>query len=90
MNVMRCLSLAFAILALVTGLVAAFYWYRSSMITYPSELNGITPLGGPTMVFASPLVTALQECGRLNKIAAGCSAAAAFFASVSSFAGSLT
>ncbi len=86
---LHCLSLVFAALTLASGLVAAFYWRRSSLVTYPSELHGLTPIGGVTMVIARPLVEALQESGRLNKIAASWSAVAAFFAGVSSFAGSL-
>jgi hypothetical protein len=58
-------------------------WYRSSKVTYPDKLHSATPIGGMGIVFTGPLLEAIQESGRLNKIAAGMSAVAAALVALS-------
>jgi hypothetical protein len=69
----------FNLLAVVSALVAAFYWYMSSRVLMPSELVGGALIGGLVYVNTTPLVVAAKESGRLNAIAAFWSAAAAIF-----------
>jgi hypothetical protein len=67
----------------VAGALAAWYWYRSSKVRYPDNLHSITPLGGAGLVLTEPWLKAVQEGGRLNKIAASWSAVAAFLGALS-------
>jgi hypothetical protein len=82
----------FDLLAAVSSLLAAVFWYWASQVEGPpsalvgsSGWDGIAPSGlGPnTAVDASPLVKFVKESGRRNKVAALCSAAAALFACLS-------
>ena len=74
------------LLTAIAGAVAARYWYRSSKVPYPDNLHSITPLGGPGIVIIEPLLKAVREGGRLNKIAASWSAVAAFLVALSALA----
>ena len=75
------------VISAVTAAIAAFYWWKSSTVQIPNELNGISGWGGPTVVDTQPLVDAAAESGRLNSKAAKWSAIAAFFAGLSSICG---
>lgn len=84
MNIMKSIYYVTVACASLTGLIAASYWYKSSIVPYPPKLHGIVPVGGSATVFVEPLTVALRESGRLNKIAACWSGLAAFFGGVSS------
>lgn len=75
------------VISAVAAAVAAFYWWKSSTVQIPNELNGISSWGGPTVVDMQPLVAAAAESGRLNSIAAKWSAIAAAFSGLSSIFG---
>ena len=65
------------------GAIAAWYWYRSSKVAYPDRLHANTMFEGVGIVNTAPLLKAVQESGRLNKIAVGLSAVAAFLVALS-------
>jgi hypothetical protein len=77
------------LLAALSSLLAAVFWYRASQVEAPpSALVGSSgwadDTGAPNAaVDASPLVKFVKESGRRNKVAALCSAAAALFACLS-------
>ena len=70
--------------ASVTGMVAAVYWFRSATMKYPSDFVAIVPVGGVGRVNTKPLLEAMQESARLNKLAAIYTCAAAFLLALSS------
>jgi hypothetical protein len=70
---MKFASLSFAILALVTGLIAAYYWYQASKVEVVplwQELGTIEPLGGGDTHWIVGMLKAAQKSGALNKLAA--------------------
>lgn len=79
---------AITLLAGIASAFAAYFWFRASQVPAPPPAQpGFAVWGSRThpdapnvSVDASLLVEYVQESGRLNKIAASCSAAAAFFA----------
>ncbi len=78
---MKIAEIAIAVLAFVTGLVAAWYWYRASKITAdpgwgPNGLAepGIHPAAQDAWIVA--MLRSASESARLNKIAAFWTAAA--------------
>jgi hypothetical protein len=73
------------LLAATTGVAAAFFWFRSAMVPYPSNLRGTAPIGGLVNVNMNPLLEAVKRNGRLNKIAAALTGVAAGFGAVASF-----
>lgn len=74
----------FSFLAAVTGFAAAWYWFYSARVAYPSILHGDTLYGG-TVVNANPLLQAVQKSARLNMVAAILTGVAALFAGVAAF-----
>ena len=73
----------FDLLAALSSLLAAVFWYRASQVEAPETLHGGAGWGGPVTVDASPLVNFVRESGRRNKVAALYSAAAALCAFLS-------
>jgi len=72
---MKVAEIAIAILAFVTGLVAAWYWYRASKITADPGWgpNGLAEPGVHSAAQDAWIAAMLQsasESARLNKIAA--------------------
>jgi hypothetical protein len=87
---MAYLITQFNILAALSSALAAYFWYQASQVKAPPKtLKGGTTLFHPqlnpqnTSIDTSPLVDYVQESGRLNKVAAKWSAAAALFAFLS-------
>jgi len=78
------LSLMLSLMSAVAALAAAIYWFRSSRVIYPASISGSVPHGGGAYIDARPIADAASKSGRLNKIAAGYSAFAAFAAALSS------
>ena len=76
-------TVIFNLLTAAVGMVAAWYWYRSSKVPYPGKLHGVAPIGGPVTINTNPLLAAVQEGARLNKLAARWSAVAAFLVALS-------
>lgn len=81
MHDMKIAEIALAILAFVTGLVAAGYWYRASKITADPGWgrNGLVEPGVHSAAQDAWIAAMLQsasESARLNKIAALWTAAA--------------
>ena len=72
------------LLAAASGLIAAWYWFWSATIKYPNHLEGGWTFAGAS-ISTSPLLEAVQESGRLNKIAAIFTGIAALFASIAAF-----
>jgi hypothetical protein len=81
--IVQLIIFALNLLAAVSGLVAAWYWFRSANVRYPSNLGGIAPIGGMVHVNTNPLLQAVQESGRLNKIAATFTGVAALLGAAS-------
>ena len=88
----RCVAFSLAVGGLVFGLIAAWYWFKSTRV--PIEpLNG-DPNAIMPVVFEVEQVTWLaaqfranQEVGRLNTIAASLMAVAVVFSTASSVVG---
>jgi hypothetical protein len=84
---MKCIGIVAAVGALICGLIAAYYWYKSSIIEF-----------GPDWEF-EPVVEELKSIGRfdgimkaakassnLNKLAARSTAASVVLSAISSIA----
>ena len=75
---MKCMSIGFAILGVITGMVAAWIWYQSSLIQYhpnwglPGTGNPIEPVDEEQKQadINYALQNGLNEASRLNKNAA--------------------
>jgi hypothetical protein len=89
-------SIAMAVLALITGIVAARYWYRSSKV----DIEPIWPTGagGPVEPgehedsqdgWIGGALTAFSESARLNAKAAVWTAASVVFAAIASILSAL-
>jgi hypothetical protein len=74
------------VIAAVASGIAAYWWYRSAQVDYPPTLSGGSP-GSAAFVSTAPLVRAVDETSRRNKIAAGWSAVAAVLLAVSAICG---
>ena len=74
-------------LAALASALAAYFWYRPSQVEAPKSLVVSVPLSGPAWINTGPLIEFAMESGRRNKVAALCSAAAAFFAGLSAILG---
>jgi hypothetical protein len=90
---MKCVSIAFALGALVTGLTAAFHWYKASEVPIDP---GWTPENPEPvdeelkqMDLNVAIIKAAGESAALNKIAALWTAAAVVLGAISSFIESL-
>jgi hypothetical protein len=70
----------------IASFVAAYYWFRSSVVLPPAVLTGNDWFGGGLVsVNARPLVASASDSGRLNGIAAlwsGVAASCFFISSV--------
>ncbi len=66
--------------------LAAWYWYRSSQVLFPTILHGGALIGGRVDVATTPILKAVAENSRLNKVAAAWSAVAAAAAALSALA----
>jgi hypothetical protein len=73
-------------MAAFVGAVSAWYWYRSARVTYPPNLQGGWTFAGVD-VSTRPLLEAVQESGRLNKIAAALTAGASGLVAISTLIG---
>ena len=92
----RMVSLAFAIATFISGLVAAYYWYRSSR---PAPAESMEPMSSieddqtlhilSVRVDLDGLRTAMIETSRLNKYASIWSAFAAGFGAIASLIGTM-
>lgn len=89
---MKHISIALAIAGLFTGLIAARYWYKASIVpvdpdweTEPADIEGLGSLRG----WSTATLVALIESSNLNKTAALWTAAAVVFSTLSSLVGSL-
>jgi hypothetical protein len=99
---MHCFSIAVGVIALVTGLIAAYWWYQSAQIVpVPSwAVSG----GGETGVFGgvepgdsqlsdsgwiASLLVAAQKSADLNKRAALWTASSVLAGAIANFAGNI-
>jgi hypothetical protein len=93
MNYMKCISIGLAVCSLVFGLVAAFYWYRSSTVKPDPGWTRENP--EPVvpeirqMVWNSAILTAVTVSADLNKLAAIWTALSVALAGAASIFGSL-
>jgi len=88
---MKVAEIAIAILAFVTGLVAARYWYRASKITADPGWgpNGLAEPGVHSAAqdaWITAMLKSASESARLNKIAALWTAMAVALTGISSIA----
>jgi hypothetical protein len=86
---MRYVSLGLAIGAMISGLVAAWYWYRGSIVKVTPKTDGrfgggIASSGGP---WTAGIFDAIADAGRLNKIAARWTALSVALSGLASVAG---
>jgi len=87
---MKFISFALALLALVTGLVAAARWYKASKVEIMplwAELGVIEPLGGSSNHWIVGILKAAQKSGALNKEAALWTASSVFLSALSAVIG---
>jgi len=91
MSEMKITSMALAICALFAGLLAAWYWYKSSVVKLVPKTDG--RFGGGMATAPAPWVAgaidAFAEAARLNKNASLWTAATVVLAALSSVAGTL-
>src|SRR6185437_9618111 len=86
-----------ALAALVCGLIAAWYWFRSSRVaidpgwTLPGEPGPSEPAdaGAQQMAWIAATITASNEVARLNKSASLWTAASVVFSAASAIVGAL-
>lgn len=83
---MRCTSL-FAIGALVTGLIAAWYWYQSSKVPIKSTQPDARSFDMAAFGMAAGTLEALQKVAVLNKRAALWTAFSVVLGAASAIAG---
>lgn len=90
----KCIALWLAIGGLIFGLIAAWYWLRSTRVPIdplngdPNAIMPVMPELGQSAWLAAQL-RANQEVGRLNTIAASLTAIAVVLSAASSVAGML-
>lgn len=83
---MHCVIFVLNVFAAVASGIAAYWWYRSAQVDYPPMLSGGSPHGA-AFVFTAPLVRAVDETSRRNKIAASWSAVVAVLLAVPAICG---
>jgi hypothetical protein len=98
-RVVKWVGVAFAIVALLTGLKAAWEWYKSSKIT-PDPGWGLDPTGTLPMQPADPMqaqmdwivatLAAMRKASSLNATAACWTAVSVVLAGISAIFGSLS
>jgi hypothetical protein len=83
---MRYVALALAGGAMITGFIAAWYWYKASVVKLAPETGGGFGGGFASVdgAWAGGAVDAIKESSRLNKIAAGFTAASVALSGLSS------
>jgi steroid 5-alpha reductase family enzyme len=81
-NLFMSMTMVGNLLAALSALIAAWFWFLSSRTSVPDNLIGVAAGPSITIVSANPLLLQAQKSGRLNAIAAGFSAAAAFIAAI--------
>jgi hypothetical protein len=90
---MKYVSVAFALGAFVTGLIAAYHWYKASEVPIDPgwTLEDPEPVDEELkqMGWTAAIINAAQKSAILNKIAALWTAVAVVLGSVSSLAGSV-
>jgi hypothetical protein len=82
-------------LAALASTLAACFWYRAAQVESPPDMllgssglrSAAIPNAPDSFVDATPLVKYARESGQRNKLAALCSAAAAFFAGLAAALG---
>lgn len=86
---MKIAAIALAILALISGLVAAFYWYKSTL----PKIKNMNPTSKDSAFLALGLINgfiqAYNEAAEFNKKAARWTAATAVLGALSAVAGAL-
>ena len=63
------------------GLMAAYYWFLSTQVQFPHKLHGVV-IDPAVFINVDELSKAIKESARMNKIAAGFSAASMFFMAI--------
>ena len=91
MHEMKIAEIVLAMLAFVTGLIAAWYWYRASKITADPGWghNGLVEPGNRSAAkdaWIAAMLKSASESARLNKIAALWTAMAVALTGISSIA----
>jgi hypothetical protein len=86
---MRYLALAFALAALATGLVAAWYWYQSSVVGVVPNVDkaprgGMAEASGP---WVAGSIDSIRAAGALNKRASLWTAFSVFLGTISNLIG---
>ena len=85
---MKTLALLFAFLGLITGLIAAWYWYRSSKVAIVPKRWIEGGRNVPSVVEWVPeAADAWEEVSRLNKWASRLTAVTAVLGALSTFLG---
>jgi hypothetical protein len=90
---MRCVSIVFAVFALITGLKAAHHWYAASEVTIDPGWTSANPEPVDEALkqldWNVAIITAATESAKRNKVAARWTAVAVILGAISSVAGSL-
>jgi hypothetical protein len=96
---MRCFSIAVGVIALVAGLIAAYWWYRSAQIVAvpswavgePGVFSGVEP--GDSQLsdsgWIAGLLVASQKSADLNRRAALWTASSVLAGAIANFAGNI-
>lgn len=86
---MKHASLAFAAVALITGLVAAWYWFKASAVKVEPLLGRFGPMANASDPFVAGALDAIERSAALNKTAALWTAASVLCSGITSVAGAL-
>jgi hypothetical protein len=87
---MKCVDVALAIASLIIGLVAAWYWYKASIIkTEPGEAVNSGAISVQDRAWIVALMDASNKAARLNKIASILTALSVVIGAASSVLGAL-
>lgn len=90
---MKVVSIVLALLALAAGLLAAWYWRKSSKVlfvpAYPTETGLASPSFNQAEAWIPAVINTFQKAGRLNMIAAQWTAAAVALGAAASVVGAL-
>ena len=90
---MKVVTIVLALLGLVAGLLAAWYWRKSSKVlfvpAYLTETGIASPGFNQPEVWIPAVINTFQKAGRLNKIAAQWTAAAVALGAAASVVGAL-
>jgi len=75
---MKFVTLSFGIATAASGLVSAYYWWRSAKVNYDARGNPDVFAGGQPVAQPAATVEYVKRTGELNAIAATWSAVTAF------------